>query len=220
MVFVKTGNQNLILKSGTDFRQFSINKLKIYKNGEKNNLEQEIDSSGKYLTKLFKNNFLIEIETEIKNINSFCEKNEKIEKIVEFYNSQLMSKFNLNIGYLYEIIDARFEIVREQNTPISNFIADLVNLYMNSEISLLNSGCLRMDSLIKEGGFNLGMLKRLFPMNTSIVKVKITGENLHKALENGVSRYPALEGRFPLISKMSFSFSDKSPRDERINKYL
>ena len=51
MVFVKTGNQNLILKSGTDFRQFSYNKLKIYKNGEKNNLEQEIDSSGKYLTK-------------------------------------------------------------------------------------------------------------------------------------------------------------------------
>ena len=91
----------------------------LNKNGEKNNLEQEIDSSGKYLTKLFKNNFLIEIETEIKNINSFCEKYEKIEKIVEFYNSQLMSKFNLNIGYLYEIIDARFEIVREQNTPIS-----------------------------------------------------------------------------------------------------
>jgi 5'-nucleotidase len=34
--------------------------------------------------------------------------------------------------------------------------------------------------------------------------LKVTGKAIREALENGVSNYPALEGRFPQVSNITF----------------
>jgi len=39
-----------------------------------------------------------------------------------------------------------------------------------------------------------------------LVKLEIKGEDLIRAFENGVSRYPSLEGRWPCIAGASFVF--------------
>ncbi len=221
LVFIKTGKGNLILKSGTDFRQFSLNKVKMYKKVEENTLNsEELVNTAKnlYTTKIFKDNCIIEIETEIKEVTSKSENDQKIEKIVEFYSSQLEEKFENEIGYFYERIDARFEVVRSQNTPIANFISDIVNTYMNSDVTILNTGGLRIDSIINEGILKLGTLKRLLPHNYELVKTRITGENLHKALENGISKYPSLEGRFSMVSNIVYTFNPNASINHRINK--
>ena len=221
LVFIKTGKGNLILKSGTDFRQFSFNKVKLYKKSEETSLNsEELINTSKNLfsTKIYKDKCIIEIETEIKEVTSLSEKNENIHKVVEWYNSQLEEKFENQIGYLYERIDARFEIVRSQNTPIANFVSDIVNTYMDSEITIINTGGLRIDSIINEGMLKLGVLKRLLPHNYELVKIKISGENIHKALENAVSKYPSLEGRFPMVSNIVFTFDQNKPILQRINR--
>ena len=38
-------------------------------------------------------------------------------------------------------------------------------------------------------------------MMDPLVLLEVTGEQIHQALENGVSMYPKLEGRFPQVSK-------------------
>ncbi|KFM65856.1 5'-nucleotidase, partial [Stegodyphus mimosarum] len=43
------------------------------------------------------------------------------------------------------------------------------------------------------------------------------GEVIHLALENGVSQYPKLEGRFPQVSGVSFAFDPKKPPGSRID---
>lgn len=49
----------------------------------------------------------------------------------------------------------------------------------------------------------------------------LEGEQLHKALENGVSQYPKLEGRFPQVSGMTFVFDPDKPPGQRVNpKYI
>ena len=40
-----------------------------------------------------------------------------------------------------------------------------------------------------------------------------------KCLENGVSKYPKLEGRFPQVSGLSFEFDGSKPPGERVDRY-
>lgn len=45
-----------------------------------------------------------------------------------------------------------------------------------------------------------------------MVVKELNGRQLHMALENGVSKFPTYEGRFPAVSKIRFLFdSDKEP---------
>ena len=39
-----------------------------------------------------------------------------------------------------------------------------------------------------------------------IVVMRINGGKLHKLLENGVSAYPKLDGKFPIVSGIRFTF--------------
>lgn len=45
----------------------------------------------------------------------------------------------------------------------------------------------------------------------------ILGKTIHEALENGVSTYPKLEGRFPQVSGLSFEFDPKREPFNRID---
>lgn len=46
--------------------------------------------------------------------------------------------------------------------------------------------------------------------------LELTGEQLLKALENGVSLYPRHEGRFPQVSGMTFTFDPTQPSGQRV----
>lgn len=52
--------------------------------------------------------------------------------------------------------------------------------------------------------FSYGGLKRLLPGEFFVNRVFATGYQIWQSLENGVSRYPALEGRFPMVNKYSY----------------
>lgn len=56
----------------------------------------------------------------------------------------------------------------------------------------------------------------ILPMVDSLVVLEIRGHQLLTALENGVSLYPKLEGRFPQVSGLSFTFNANSPSLQRI----
>src|SRR5204863_4343523 len=56
-----------------------------------------------------------------------------------------------------------------------------------------------------------------FPFEDPVVVVRVTGKALVAALENGVSELPALEGRFPQVSNISFGFSASAPRGARVS---
>ena len=48
--------------------------------------------------------------------------------------------------------------------------------------------------------------------------LKVTGKAIREALENGVSNYPALEGRFPQVSNIMFEVDYSKPPGSRIQK--
>ena len=56
----------------------------------------------------------------------------------------------------------------------------------------------------------------ILPMVDSVSMIKVTGEQLVQALENGVSQYPKLEGRFPQVSGLKFTFDPSQPCGNRV----
>lgn len=55
-----------------------------------------------------------------------------------------------------------------------------------------------------------------FPFEDPVIVINITGASLLSALENAISTYPALEGRFPQVSNITFTFDPARPAHNRI----
>jgi 2',3'-cyclic-nucleotide 2'-phosphodiesterase (5'-nucleotidase family) len=55
-----------------------------------------------------------------------------------------------------------------------------------------------------------------FPFEDSVVVIKLKGQQLLEALQNGVSKYPALDGRFPQVSNISFTFDPSRNSQDRV----
>ena len=56
----------------------------------------------------------------------------------------------------------------------------------------------------------------LLPMVDELCVLEMDTDQLVRALENGVSQYPRLEGRFPQVSGVSFSFDASQPAGSRV----
>jgi len=56
-----------------------------------------------------------------------------------------------------------------------------------------------------------------FPFEDPVVVIKVSGKAILEALENAVSLYPALEGRFPQVSNICFKFDPAKPPMSRVD---
>jgi 2',3'-cyclic-nucleotide 2'-phosphodiesterase (5'-nucleotidase family) len=142
---------NVIIKSGTDFRELTLNRIKISKS-----VESSVNRSEKVSDTLIRHMFVkgdtvIELESEIHYVTKDLPEDENIAKVVKEYEMKTEETFKQVIGYFHNPIDAKFATVRAESTSISNFIADLMRIFMNTDICVINSGSLRMDSVINEG---------------------------------------------------------------------
>lgn len=57
-------------------------------------------------------------------------------------------------------------------------------------------------------------------MRDPLIVLEVSGKDLLDALENAVSAYPKLEGRFPQVSGVSFVFNSNKPPGCRIEPQL
>ena len=55
-----------------------------------------------------------------------------------------------------------------------------------------------------------------FPFEDPVVVIKLKGQQLLEALQNGVSKYPALDGRFPQVSNITFAFDPSRNSQDRV----
>lgn len=120
------------------------------------------------------------------------------------------------IGETAVELDATFSAIRSRETNIGNFVCDALRYGLSADVALLNSGTLRADKVFRVGKLKQRFLLELLPMIDCCVLLSVTGAQLIKALENGVSKYPRLEGRFPLVSGVSFTFDADRPEGSRI----
>jgi 5'-nucleotidase len=115
-------------------------------------------------------------------------------------------------------LNMKFQKIRTGDSTYSRLVADLYCIDTAANCAMIVSGSIRADKHYPEGNlFKIGDVFDISPMDSEITMIEVTGEQLLQALENGVSKYPALEGRFPHVSNISFEFDPELPPLRRVN---
>jgi 5'-nucleotidase len=153
--------------------------------------------------------------------------------MVKKYKDQLSAKLDVKIGQ----VSATFPrggspaVERSGETPMGNYIADLMRAKYKTDFAIQNGGGIRdtfpaktyipaATGLVRTGtgalDVTLGDAFTVFPFGNQVATTVVTGANLWKALENGVGgQYPG-DGRFPQISGFKFTFDASKPVGSRV----
>ena len=101
-------------------------------------------------------------------------------------------------------LDGARENVRNKETNLGNLSADAIKNETKSNIAFVNGGNIR--TTIEAGEITKGKLAEVFPFGNTIKVIKLTGEDVKKALEVSVGAYPEAQGGFLQVSGITFSF--------------
>jgi len=152
---------------------------------------------------------------------------------VKKYKDLMTTKLDVKIGQVSGLfpIDGTPRVQRSGENPMGNYIADLLRAKYKTEFALTNGGGIR-DSfpaknyvpvdkeLVRTGtgplDVTLGDALTVYPFGNQVATTIVTGENLWKALENGVSGNWGSEGKFPQISGFKFTFDTSKAAGSRI----
>lgn len=136
--------------------------------------------------------------------------------LVDKMTSSLRAKLEKPIGYTVRPLDARFSTVRRMESNLGNFVCDLMRFYYTADCAMMAGGTMRGDQIYPPGLLRLKDLMNCFPFEDPVVLLRVRGQAILDALENGVSQLPAMEGRFPQVSNIRFGFKPSAPPGSRI----
>ncbi|XP_064639871.1 mannosylglucosyl-3-phosphoglycerate phosphatase-like isoform X2 [Lineus longissimus] len=191
---VEKVNDRWIIKSGTDFQNMTRVTV-TFNPGEKP-----------------------EVELEKLDVTSSIEEDADIKLIVDKYMNLMSEKMDTVLGSFDVELEGRFSKIRTQETNLGNFICDIMCAASSADLAILNSGTLRSDRIHPRGEFRIKDLTAILPMLDPCVVIRVTGQQVLEALENGVSQYPAHEGRFPQVAGVSFGFDPMMTSGHRIDR--
>jgi 5'-nucleotidase len=115
-------------------------------------------------------------------------------------------------------LDARKKAVRSQETNLGSLIADALREAAGTDVTLVNGGAIRGDTVFPAGELTRRELLSIFPYADKLVRLQVPGATLQAALENAVSRSAEdpEPGRFLQVSGLRFAFDASRPRGERV----
>lgn len=85
-------------------------------------------------------------------------------------------------------------------------------------IGLINAGSFRSDSVDPPGFVTQQTIDAILPFKDDVIVVEYTGSQLLAVLENSVSQYPLLDGRFCQVAGISFKFDPQHPPGSRVDR--
>ena len=153
--------------------------------------------------------------------------------LVKKYKDQMTGKLDTKIGTVAGTFPrgGTPAVERSGENPMGIYIADLLRAKYKTDFALTNGGGIRdtfpaktytpVDTKLVRTGtgpldVTLGDALTVYPFGNQVATTVVTGENLWKALENGVGgNYPG-DGRFPQISGFKFTFDPTKAIGSRI----
>ncbi|KAJ8926041.1 hypothetical protein NQ315_009896 [Exocentrus adspersus] len=192
---IRQVNGKYIIKSGTDFRQFS----KITVNFDKTGAD------------------VPEVVIEEINVTSHIQEDPKLKEKLEKYTSMIEGKMDEVLGCFSVPLDGRFTSIRTSESNLGNWVCDVILAATGADLVILNSGTFRSDQVHPAGDFTMRDLTNVIPMRDPLVVLKVKGQTIVEVLENAVSMYPKLEGRFPQVAGVSFAFDPNKPPGKRVD---
>lgn len=110
------------------------------------------------------------------------------------------------------------EKVRAGETNLGDLLTDAMRDVSGADVAITNGGGIRAS--IKAGDVTQGDVITVLPFGNQIVTLKVTGDDIKAALENGVSDYPNPKGGFPQVSGLTYKIDPAQPKGSRVHSVL
>ena len=187
-----------MVKSGTDFRDLTSVKITVDGGGE--------DATVK-----------VAWPPGRIPVNSSIEEDASVNDTVSYFHDVVAERMKKPIGSCTVDLDARVINVRRVESVVGNLISDVYRATYRADVAIINGGSIRSDSVIPAGELNMDNVMTLFPFEDTCAFIEVTGDQLFEALENGVSRTPAQDGRFAHYSGITFSFDHSLQKGSKVD---
>ncbi len=188
-----TVGQAIVAKAGSDARWLGVVRMRVTPEGR-----------------------VMSIADELITINESTPSDGAVAALVKRYADQMSRELDVVIGRTSVELDARNTAVRGGESALGNFIADVMRRAVEADIAITNGGGIRTNALFPAGEIKRRDVVAWLPFGNIIVKVRMTGEAIRAALENGVGQVEALGGRFPQVSGLTYTYSRGRPAGSRI----
>uniref|UniRef100_A0A8C5KQG2 Ecto-5'-nucleotidase n=1 Tax=Jaculus jaculus TaxID=51337 RepID=A0A8C5KQG2_JACJA len=130
------------------------------------------------------------------------------------YIKAIVRDFTQNLQYMLEEVLCPVDMELDgRETTVRRSESNLGNLVTNA---MLEATLLISDRIHPPGNFTLHDLLAVLPIVDPVLVVRVTGSQLLEALENGVYKYPALDGRFPQVAGIEFGFDPEAEPGHRV----
>jgi 2',3'-cyclic-nucleotide 2'-phosphodiesterase (5'-nucleotidase family) len=140
----------------------------------------------------------------------------KTAAVAAEYEARLGKELDMVVGTSTAALDAtNARLVGE--TALGNLIADALREDVKADVGLSNAGGARGSRVYPAGPITRRTLLSIHPFGNIACKLAVSGRVLHDALEHGVSRLPAGEGRFPQTSGVTMRVDVKAPAGSRVS---
>lgn len=139
-----------------------------------------------------------------------------VAALVARYEKQLSAQLSVVIGHSTVPLDARESVIRQRESALGDFIADAVRAWAGTDAAIINSGGIRTDAVQRAGPISRRTILSFLPFGDLLVTERVSGANIRAALENGVSQWKQIAGRFPQVSGIRFTWSSTRPVGSRV----
>ncbi|KAH6609843.1 hypothetical protein Trco_003189 [Trichoderma cornu-damae] len=187
-------NGTHVLRSGTDFKQLSYIEAR-----------RKQDDPKRWDFDIWR-----------RDITSDVPEDEPTANLVDSLTSKLQKSLAKPVGWTAMPLDARFVTARLKESNMGNFVCDIMRSYHNADCAMMAGGTIRGDQIYPPGAIRIKDITSCFPFEDPVVLLRAKGQAIWDALENGVSLYPALEGRFAQVSGIEYEFDPAKPSGQRI----
>ncbi len=114
-------------------------------------------------------------------------------------------------------LDSRTGTVRAREAAIGNLVADAMRTNVHADTAVTNGGGIRANRVYPAGTtITRRDIMAELPFSNRVVPVEISGRDLKRALENGLSQLPNSGGRFPQVSGLTIVADTRRPPGDRI----
>jgi 2',3'-cyclic-nucleotide 2'-phosphodiesterase (5'-nucleotidase family) len=138
----------------------------------------------------------------------------QVQEIVSRYGGQAGPLLHRAIGETQVDLDGQH--VRERETNLGDFVADVMREAAGAEVALINGGTIRTG--IARGKIEVKDIYAVLPFDNYLVAIRLTGAQLKAALEHGVARLEEPSGRFPQVAGLTFTYSRSAPAGSRVKE--
>ena len=122
------------------------------------------------------------------------------------------------IGVVDKDLDIRDIVVREGHSPFADAVADAMRSALKADVALINAGAIHADQVIPAGTpITRRSLVQWLPFESRVLLLRVSGEQIKMALENGVSQFDEYAAKFPIVSGLEADFDPSRPVDHRVS---